>query len=343
MRLFYYRATTNFGDHMNSWLWPRLLPGLIEDESDHVLVGIGSLIKSDLSKVPGQKIIFGAGSGYGPMPLPQDRADWRIYFVRGPLTARLLDLPPDKAIVDGAWLIDRLPELRYRTRKRQGTVFVPHWTTDAYANWRQPCEDAGIDYVSPLLPGPEVLNRIAQSRLAIVESLHGAILADYYRVPWLPVASEGRVLAFKWLDFCMSLGLTFRPIRLPDTDAIERMIKRRSSNWSGELEYLPEAQESDYQGNGFATHRPVTITYRTKIKLKQAARPIRRASLAVLHAVRSSAPYRAGFADRSGRLAKLLSGIAEQPPFLSTDRVREEKLSQIDQMLDRLQRDFTAL
>ena len=73
MRTFYYRVTTNFGDHMNSWLWPRLLPGMIEETSDDTLVGIGSLIKSDLSRVPGRKIIFGTGSGYGPMPLPQER------------------------------------------------------------------------------------------------------------------------------------------------------------------------------------------------------------------------------------------------------------------------------
>jgi succinoglycan biosynthesis protein ExoV len=139
MRVFYYRASKNFGDNLNHWVWPRLIPDQLGMESDDLLVGIGSLIKSDLSKVPGRKIIFGTGSGYGALPLAEEIASWRFYCVRGPLTARLLGLPSEKAVVDGAWLVDMLPDCRYRHRHQSGVVFVPHWTTDLYANWRQPC------------------------------------------------------------------------------------------------------------------------------------------------------------------------------------------------------------
>lgn len=340
MRTFYYRVTTNFGDHMNAWLWPRLLPGMIEQKSEDTLVGIGSLIKSDMSRVPGRKIIFGTGSGYGPMPLPQEISDWRVYFVRGPLTARLLELPPEKAIVDGAWLVDQLPELRYTPGERSGTVFVPHWTTDLYANWRQPCKDAGIDYISPFLPGDEVLNRIAGAKLAIVESLHGAILADYYRVPWIPVATDGRVLAFKWLDFCMSIGLPYRPIRLPGTDAIERLFNGGEKPWSGDVEYLPMVQESDFQKVAYAPQKRSSPAYRARIRMKQIARPVRAAALSAVAGLRRLPPVRAGYSAKSQQLGALLNRIAKEPALLSADAIRTEKLAQLDAMLTELKQDF---
>lgn len=330
MRLFYYNVTTNFGDHMNAWLWDAILPGLNGKRPDDVLVGIGSLIKSDLGKVPGRKVVFGTGSGYGPMPLPDEIAQWQVFCVRGPLTAGMLKLPESKAIIDGAWLVDLMPELAWSpNRRREGTVFVPHWTTDLYANWRQPCRNAGIRYVSPFGHGPAVFEAIASARLAIVVSLHGAIVADYYRVPWIPVATDGRVLAFKWLDFCLSLGLPYRPIRLPVTDSVERVLSRNAEPWSGGLEYLPEARVPDIANVPFAKQSPVTLRYRAMIQLKAVARPVRAAGFAVLNHARSLPPMTTTFASRSRQLADLLTSIEREPPMLSGDDVRREKLDRL--------------
>lgn len=342
LRLFYYGVTTNFGDHMNAWLWPRLLPSLIGGSADEVLVGIGSLIKADLGKVPGRKVIFGTGSGYGPMPYPEEVTDWRIYCVRGPLTARLLNLDPEKAVVDGAWLVDELPDMRYQPGSRSGTVFVPHWTTDIYANWRQPCQAAGIGYVSPLLPGVEVFERIANARLAIVESLHGAIMADYYRVPWIPVASDGRVLSFKWLDFCMSLSLRYRPIRLPQTDMVERLFAGPARPWAGAVEYLPEAHESQFKAVGFAAQAAPTAAYRLKVRAKAAARPLRNAGLAGVQALRASPMLRAANQRRSDQLATLLTRIAQEPASLSDDAIRAEKLDRLRAALGTMRAHYGA-
>lgn len=341
MRLFYYRVTTNFGDRMNAWLWPRLIAGQLETPSDDVLVGIGSLIKADLGKVPGRKVIFGTGSGYGALPLSSEIADWRIYCVRGPLTAKLLGLSPDKAVVDAAWLVDQLPEFRYQPdRSREGTVFVPHWTTDLYANWRQPCADAGIRYVSPFDEGKAVLDAIAGARLAIVESLHGAIMADYYRVPWIPVATDDRVLEFKWLDFCLSLDLPFRPIRLPVTDAMERFFVRRPKPWSGSIEYLREPCEADFAAVPKARQTPVTFRYRAAIKLKKIARPVRAGLLSCIAAMRASRPYRKSFGEESVRLAGLLDAISREPSYLSSDAVRQERIDRLVATLDKFRADF---
>jgi succinoglycan biosynthesis protein ExoV len=341
MRVFYYGVTRNFGDRMNAWLWPRLIPGQLAAPSQDVLVGIGSLIKADLGKVPGKKIVLGTGSGYGALPLEAEIAEWRIYCVRGPLTARLLGLPRESAVVDGAWLVDELPELRYDpTIERTGTVFIPHWTTDVYANWRQPCAEAGIRYVSPLEDGDAVFRAISHARLAIVESLHGAIMADYYRVPWIPVATDGRVLEYKWLDFCLSLDLPFRPIRLPVTDWFERFLASKGRPWSGGVEYLPEALESDFVEMPRAKQEPVTLRYRTAIRLKAMARPVRSSALSLVSAVRRSAPARKAFAVESHRLAALLTAIAGEPAYLSDDSIRQDRLDRLKQTLDRFRADF---
>jgi len=339
MRVFYYSVTKNFGDHMNSWLWRRVFPDLIEEQSGDVLVGIGSLIKSDLSKVPGKKIIFGTGSGYGPMPVPEEIDDWNIYFVRGPLTARLLKLPPSKALVDGAWLVDQLEDLRYRPQQRRGVVFVPHWTTDLYANWRQPCEQAGVEYVSPFLEGSQVFKSIATAEVAVVESLHGAIMADYYRVPWIPVVTRGRVLSFKWLDFCQSLGLAYRPIELPLTDGVERLLGGTGDSGSA-LQYLPEQGVPDLDRIPYAPRQRATWSYRAAVKAKALARPLRASAMRMINGARRSAPIKALNRGRSEELASLLHLISQTEPYLSSDRTREEKLNQLKEMVHRLERDY---
>ncbi|MBC2652842.1 glycosyltransferase family protein [Novosphingobium aerophilum] len=341
MRVFYYAVTSNFGDHMNSWLWPRLIPELLAQKSNDVLIGIGSLIQADVGKLQGNKIVFGTGSGYGPMPLPSEVRDWRVYCVRGPLSARMLGLPAEKAVVDGAWLVDSLPEFRFRERERRGTVFVPHWTTDLYANWRQPCREAGIRYVSPFLDGAAVLDSIAGAELAIVESLHGAIMADYYRVPWIPVATGERVLSFKWLDFCLSLGLRFRPIHLPITDSIERaIVPAPEDEWSSGVRYMPEAVEADFAEVPRARHTPVSWQYRMKVKAKALARPARTGAWRAINALRETAPLRAAFRPRSQALADLLQAIAQEPSLLSSDSLRERKLEQLTQCLEQFRSDF---
>jgi len=45
-------------------------------------------------------------------------------------------------------------------------------------------------------------------------------------VPWIPVVCYEHILAFKWEDWCLSLGLPYRPIRLPaigEVPATQRM------------------------------------------------------------------------------------------------------------------------
>lgn len=101
--LFNYRITPgNFGDDLNDLFMREILGGApvapfyqSEDTSklpsDAVLaLCIGTILNRRVPTGP-TKIVLGSGAGYGPPPVLD--ATWTVRFVRGPLTARTLDLP----------------------------------------------------------------------------------------------------------------------------------------------------------------------------------------------------------------------------------------------------------
>jgi succinoglycan biosynthesis protein ExoV len=225
MKLFFCRIPDgNFGDDLNPHLWPRLLPdafdGTVEyrPKDNHAIaarpdeelfVGIGTLIRSELPATA-VKHVFGSGFGYGT--LPQD-GNWHYHCVRGPLTAAKLGLDPATAIVDPAVLIRLLP--RPATAKRHRFSFIPHWEMAGSGDWRAVCRLAGIHYIDPRRTPDEVIADIAATRTLITEALHGAIVADALRVPWIAVSSKHTILDFKWHDWCGSVGLTYAPAAVP--------------------------------------------------------------------------------------------------------------------------------
>jgi len=246
MKLYYYRAEPgNFGDDLNLWLWPRLLgrsfPGLCyhdpryaaENEDEAALfLGIGTLLNRTVPIQP-MKLVFGTGAGYGDSPIVDDR--WVFRAVRGPLTARALGLPEEMGMGDpGSLLRDlQLPA----SAPRESVAFMPHVQTAAIADWRLVCQDLGIRYIDPTAGVEEVLSLIQGSERVITEAMHGAIVCDALRIPWTPVACYDRINTFKWRDWCATLGLVYRPVRLPSLwptpsflrvrARVERLVKLR--------------------------------------------------------------------------------------------------------------------
>jgi len=210
MRLFYYRGrngVANFGDELNPYLWSRLLPDLDRRGGpDWVFVGIGTLLNDRLPPAS-RTIVFGAGVGYGAR-IPTPDPTWRVHFVRGPRSAAALGLPSDAALTDPAILVATV--WRERPAPRTSCAFMPHWEN---ANgWIEGlCQDEGIDYIDPRWPVEKVLRSIVETRVLLAEAMHGAIVADALRVPWVPVRSASGVLSFKWLDWCDSIGSPYAP------------------------------------------------------------------------------------------------------------------------------------
>ena len=88
MQLYRWRgAARNFGDELNTLLWPRLLPGFFDDDPAEQFLGIG-LVLDARHNTGAVKLVAGAGYGGYEAP-PRLDANWIIHWVRGPRTARL--------------------------------------------------------------------------------------------------------------------------------------------------------------------------------------------------------------------------------------------------------------
>lgn len=213
MKLFYFRGPngiSNFGDELNRDIWPRLLPGAFDDDAVTQFVGIGTLLNDRLPRAP-RTVVFGAGVGYyGP---PRPSRTWSIYCVRGPLSARALRLDAAMAITDPAALIARLEPARSAVERR-AYAFMPHWQSEPDL-WKAVCARIGCRFIDPRAEPAAVLAALRATDVLITEAMHGAIVADALRVPWIPVRTREGINAFKWEDWCRSVALDYRPLALP--------------------------------------------------------------------------------------------------------------------------------
>ncbi|MEM8580181.1 MAG: polysaccharide pyruvyl transferase family protein, partial [Pseudomonadota bacterium] len=88
------------------------------------------------------------------------------------------------------------------------TVFIPHvGTAKLPLNWERIAHRAGVRYISPAGESEEVILALARAKLVLAESLHGAIIADAFRVPFVPVSISPTFNRHKWLDWSESLNL----------------------------------------------------------------------------------------------------------------------------------------
>lgn len=213
MKLFYYDYARNFGDDLNLYLWPRLLPKnfLDEDESE-LFVGIGSILWDFLPKEPMKYVV---GSGYGAYTAPPNVNDgsWDVRFVRGPKTASALGIDAAKSICDAAVLL-RGVELPEVASQSFDISFMPHFDSIDRGNWKEACRLAGVHLLDPTLPCEQILSEIRATKLLITEAMHGAIVADALRTPWIAVEPIHHPHRFKWYDWAESLDIDYQPHKL---------------------------------------------------------------------------------------------------------------------------------
>ena len=224
MKLFYFRGKVpNFGDELNTYVWPALLPkGFLDDDPNELMLGIGSIIGNHLPAAA-RKFVVGSGfAGYMGHPDMHD-GTWEVEFVRGPKTTAILELPPEKAICDSAVLL--------RAMKLPPPVdgidiaFMPHYESLERGAWRDACRMAGITLIDPTLEDVEtILAQVRGARLLITEAMHGAIVADAVRTPWIGAKPIFRGHHMKWQDWSQALGIDLRMHTLKPTSMLELYI-----------------------------------------------------------------------------------------------------------------------
>ncbi len=262
----------NLGDDLNFLIWPRLLPGLVGYRSniEGCFWGIGSSISAPNSSVSVPKVVCGTGIGYGHPPHLDDT--WKIYCVRGPRTAERLGLSPEYATTDAAALIRHFVEPVGRPKASQ-PAFMPHIITRIRAqvlgiDLAGLCADLDIIYVDPELGLARFIEKLHSARFLITEALHGAIVADSLRRPWIPVSLHAGISEEKWLDWGSSLNLKYHPRRFhndweSEPSLLADFLREQSrldaetqlsdsSVFEGRLEQLTDAVERVRQDFGVA-------------------------------------------------------------------------------------------
>ncbi|WP_161158046.1 polysaccharide pyruvyl transferase family protein [Vibrio eleionomae] len=211
----------NFGDDLNEILIEKRLGAHFNgnvflsqkcdyqvNQEDQVIVAIGTIL-NNLTPKSGHKIVLGAGTGYGdPVVIDQD---WDVRFVRGPLTAKKLGLPASKSITDPAIL---LADTVYPRPERADDIgYIPHHAV-ANSLWQEVIENMGLKYIDPRRDFDSVMGDMVACKWVIAEAMHGAIVADALRIPWVPVASAEKINTFKWHDWCSTIGIEYSPVSL---------------------------------------------------------------------------------------------------------------------------------
>jgi succinoglycan biosynthesis protein ExoV len=136
----------NVGDDLNSWLWPRLMPDLFDETSGTAFVGIGSILDCRFDGFS-RKIVFGAGAR-SPSTVPTLDDTWHVAFVRGPLTAKALQLGDRYAVSDPALMLARYFK---RTTDARSIGIVPYFRSNALT-WQRVADAIGAVVVPPTLP-----------------------------------------------------------------------------------------------------------------------------------------------------------------------------------------------
>lgn len=224
MKLFYYKDEVgNFGDDLNPWLWDKLLPDFFDDDDSEILVGIGTLINHKLPKEP-IKHFLGSGFGYGDMPKIDDK--FIFHAVRGPKTAEALGIDPKFAITDSAILI-RNVEVPKADKKEYKFGFIPHYQSSRYYPWETLAEELGFNYICTEWDVERILIEMSKCEVLICEAMHGAIVADALRIPWIPVYCYDYISVFKWQDWLATLELEYKPYRITSLFDAERNLSSK--------------------------------------------------------------------------------------------------------------------
>jgi succinoglycan biosynthesis protein ExoV len=315
----------NFGDDLNATLWERVLSPKVWDVPDVVLVGIGTILNDDRlnAETVGDARVFilGSGAGYGRLCAPEILQRAEILAVRGPLTAALVG-QPNSAATDGAALLATLPECQPIERNREA-AFIPHISSALTGDWETVCRVAQVDYIDPRWAVDKVIAAIRSSKLIITEAMHGAILSDTLRVPWVPVVTSSKILDLKWHDWTRSLGLKYEPHMLTPTRTKQALVLlRNQANAKPAASAEPPTNEAliaDFQARYTGKERSA------KVAVKSRSRPMLDRTLRLLDPVVAVSTGRA--------LAKLKSAR----PYLSADTAFSGRLQQLQDAVGRFE------
>jgi pyruvyltransferase len=173
---YWWKGRPNFGDELG----PLLLEHFSDLEVEWAPVVTADLITvgSLLHQLPldWSGIVAGSGSLFENKLVPLKSAT--VLGVRGPLTARGLELKGDYALGDPGLLANELVV----AHKEHNLGLVPHWS-DTELEHRPEFKKYKPLIIRPEGDPLEVLRQIGSCRKIVSSSLHGIIVADAFGIP----------------------------------------------------------------------------------------------------------------------------------------------------------------
>lgn len=243
-------------------IFEHFLPGFFDQDTSVAFYGIGSIL-GFIDTNEKKKIIFSSGyaggdvSTYGKPPIIDSTYD--VVCVRGPLTAKALNIDPKFAIADGAILLRGI--IKTDVKKRFKCAYMPHvGSLDFFNDWNEVLGDLDIVFVDPRDSVEKILDVIQSTELLLTEAMHGAIVADVLRTPWIPIKQYSTVNSFKWNDYLESMELKADFYQLPgiySSQALKKIINTKFSSFPGFMNSLISSSYSLKQ-NSFTKRQLVS-------------------------------------------------------------------------------------
>ena len=334
MRLVYFSGHGNFGDELNAVLWPRLAAEQFTAADRTGFLGIGTIIGMPTPECDFLHV-FSSGVGYDRL------AGWgvarRIWCVRGPLTAHMLGVDIGAALTDGAILAPSI----ITAEAGEGTGpagaaavgVMPHWQSLQAPGWQRACALAGFTLLDPVGEPAGVIRALLRMRLVLTESLHGAIIADSYGIPWIPICTSGNFSVFKWMDWCLSMevGLAAVMVPPPSMDALLRFGRPATARWGDRVTFSTCDAVDEFDRRTSLAPAPAAPP-----GLPAQARALLRPALARSGPLLGPLGRLAGYAP--ARTAAHLTRAAQGPSTLSRAALRAQRREQMMQRLGEFRR-----
>ncbi|MCB9201629.1 MAG: polysaccharide pyruvyl transferase family protein [Flavobacteriales bacterium] len=220
MDLIYYKDEKgNFGDDLNPYIFYNLLGDFNSYPEDIDFIGIGSILDEKFlcNKIRpnSKKIIFGSGVREFHFKI-DNRKNYDIQFVRGPISAKVIGNVD--YITDSAYLLKLLDKTQIFEKKYE-LSYIPYFKHVNLFNWDLFEKLTNIHVILPHKPIDIVIDEIKKSKKIISTAMHGAIVADIYRIPWVRgrmntnIVESHLTTELKWYDWYNSIGFdTIRTI-----------------------------------------------------------------------------------------------------------------------------------
>lgn len=238
-----FHESSNIGDFINQIIFDEILN--LPHHDNEVVLGIGTILGLKKPKANTIYHVFGSGIScdqidtYGKFD--NSKIDQYVFHgVRGPITANSVSHHhPPFISGDFAYL---LPSKIQPTQdlKSEKVGFIPHKDSlKFYDHWGPLLAKCNLHFISPLLSPQKFVDEIHKCERVMCEAMHGAILCDAYRIPWLPVFTYHGISKSKWNDWLRSMkheNISFHYIRGPrnpqwKTEQLQKYLGSKGSRY----------------------------------------------------------------------------------------------------------------